>query len=313
MILADFLVFDEKGLYCRYGDFYIDPQQPAERAVVSHAHGDHACPGNHMVYCTAPTASLMRARLSKNAARQFVIHSYHQPFDIGGVQITLIPAGHILGSAQVLMEYQNTRYVYTGDIKFQDDPTCEAVEVVRADVLITETTFADPAISHPAAESEIEKLNSSMHNVLLGAYALGKSQRLISLINTYCPERTVLLHHSILPLTRIYDEYSYSPGKYLPYNRKLMKSPGQGFVYIVPPLTFDCYFRAKGVLRVFASGWERLQRQNDLELYISDHADWQDILHLVELSQPTEIWTLHGKGEHLKEYFKGKLPVKILL
>ncbi|HEY0176397.1 MAG TPA: exonuclease [Pedobacter sp.] len=313
MILQDFLLFDEYGLYCKAGGFYLDPGKPVANAVVSHAHGDHACPGNDTVFCTKATSSIMQLRLKKSAARQFVTYSFREPFFIKDVKLTFLPAGHILGSAQVLMEYQCTRYLYTGDFKLQNDATCEPAEIVNADVLITESTFADPAIKHPDPEEEIRKLNSSGHNVLLGAYALGKSQRLINLINRYCPERRVLLHHSILPLTKIYEEYSFFPGNYQPYNRKLMKTPEKGFVYIVPPLTFDCYFRAKGVLRVFASGWKKLQARNDMELYISDHADWDDIMSFIGLVRPSEIWTLHGNGEHLKDHFYNTLPVKILI
>lgn len=312
MILPDFLVFNNNGLYCKEGDFYLDPVHSVKNAVISHAHGDHACPGNQNVFCTPATESIMRLRLKKNAGQLFNAFEYRQSFTIGGVKISFFPAGHILGSAQVLMEFESHVYLYTGDFKLQQDPTCESFEFVKADVLITETTFANPSVIHPDPQSEIEKLNSSDCNVLLGAYALGKSQRLIQLINQYCPRRTVLLHHSILPITRIYDDFCFSPGKYEAYNRKLMKSPGQGFVYIVPPLTFESYFRAKGVMRVFASGWKRLQMRNDLELYISDHADWNEVLQLIRGVGPQEVWTLHGNGEYLREHFSTTLPVKIL-
>lgn len=312
MILDDFLTFDEKGLYCQYGAFYLDPQQAVDVAVVSHAHGDHACGGSNSVYCTPATASIMQLRLKKNAAKEFFTAEYRASFNIGNVKITFYPAGHILGSALVLMEYNQIRYLYTGDFKLQEDETCEALELVNADVLITETTFADPSVVHPDVEAEIRKLNDSNHNVLLGAYSLGKSQRLINLINKHCPQRKVFLHHSMLSITKVYESFAFSPGKYEPYNRKLMKLPGQGFVYIVPPLTFDSYFRAKNVLRVFASGWKKLQYQNDLELYISDHADWNDILKTIEEVNPKEVWTLHGDGAQLKEYLKGRLQVKIL-
>lgn len=312
MIIDDFLTFTEKGLYCAYGDFYLDPKQAVDIAVISHAHGDHATGGNNIIYCTAATAAIMQLRLKRNAGKRFVHTEFRKAFNINGILITFYPAGHILGSALVLMEFNGSKYLYTGDFKLQADETCEPLELVHADVLITETTFADPAVIHPDVETEIRKLNNSNHNVLMGAYSLGKSQRLINLINKYCPQRLVLLHHSMLPITKIYEDFSFHPGKYEPYNRKLMKSPDQGFVYIVPPLTFESYFRAKNVLRVFASGWKKLQHQNDLELYISDHADWNDILLSIENVQPKEVWTLHGDGSYLKNYFEGKLVVKIL-
>lgn len=312
MILTDFLVFDDNGLFCTYGGFYLDPKQPVELAVISHAHGDHATGGNLKVCCTPPTAAIMQLRLKKNAGKEFVTFGFGVTFNIKDVEITFYPAGHILGSALVLMQYQGVRYLYTGDFKLQEDDTCEPFEFVDADVLITETTFANPDVVHPDVETEIRKLNGSNHNVLMGAYSLGKSQRLVNLINKYCPQRKVLLHHSMLPIAKIYESFSFHPGRYDAYNRKLMKSPDQGFVYIVPPLTFESYFRAKNVLRVFASGWKRLQHQNDLELYISDHADWNDILECIEKINPKEVWTLHGDGAHLKKYFEGKLLIKIL-
>ena len=312
MIIPDFLILDKTGLYCSAGNFYLDPQEPVQTAVVSHAHGDHAVRGNERVYCTAATAAIMELRYKKNASGEFRLYSYNQPFEIGGVKIRFIPAGHILGSAQVLMEYKNIRYLYTGDYKLQDDLTCEPIEFMKADVLITETTFADPQVQHPDPVSEIQKLNESSHNVLLGTYSLGKAQRLINLITAHCPNRKVLVHFGILPINHIYEKYGFKPGVYEPYNRKLMKQPGMGFVYLVPPMTFDSYFRAKNVMRAFASGWKQLQRHNDFELLISDHVDWNDILEMINQVKPTEIWTIHGDGKYLKEYFKDQIPIKSL-
>ena len=312
MIINDFLILDEIGLYCGTGNFYLDPQQPVSRAVISHAHGDHAVRGNETVYCTEATAQIMELRYKKNAGLKFNIYSFDESFYIEGVKISFIPAGHILGSAQILLEYKDIRYLYTGDYKLQADPTCEPIEFAEADVLITETTFADPLVQHPNPVSEIQKLNSSMHNVLLGAYALGKAQRLISLITENCPDRKVLIHFGILPINKLYEKFGFKPGVYEPYNRKLMKQPGMGYVYIVPPMTFDSYFRAKGVMRAFASGWKQLQRHNDFELLISDHVDWNDILKMIGMVKPREIWTIHGDGKHLKQYFENRLPIKIL-
>ncbi|MDB5121741.1 MAG: exonuclease [Sphingobacteriales bacterium] len=312
MIIPDFLIINENGLYCKTGDFYIDPIQPVATAVISHAHGDHAVHGNHTVYCTAATCAIMELRYKKNAGNEFNIYDYHEDFIINDIKITFIPAGHILGSSQILLVYNDIKYLYTGDYKLQDDATCEPIEFVQADVLITETTFADPEVLHPDPVSEIKKLNQNTHNVLLGAYSLGKSQRLIDLITKHCPDRKVLVHHSITPINKIYESYGFKPGKSEPYNRKLMKLPGQNFVYLVPPMTFDSYFRAKNVIRIFASGWKKLQTQNDMELFISDHVDWNDILNMIDKVKPKEIWTLHGNGNHLKTFLNDKIPLKLL-
>ncbi len=312
MVIEDFVVIKEHGLYCKTGDFYLDPIQPCLNAVISHAHGDHAAKNNLNVYCTAPTEAIMKHRYHKNAGKSFTIQPFNKPFLLNGVTITFVPAGHIIGSAQILMEYNNVRYLYTGDYKLQDDPTCENIEFVKADVLITETTFADPSINHPEAASEIRKLNDFNHNVLLGSYALGKAQRLISLLNEHCPQRPVLVHHAILPLNKIYESFGYSPGNYELYSRKSMKQAGQNLVYIVPPLTFNSYIRAKNVVRAFASGWQKLQVTNGVQLLISDHVDWNDILHMMARVSPKEVWTLHGSGKHLREHFINQIPVKLL-
>jgi len=311
MILPDFIVINENGLYCRYGAFYLDPKQPVQNAVISHAHGDHAVSGSTNVYCTKATSAFMEMRFGKLAAKQFVLKAFNEPFQVGDVRVTFISAGHMLGSAQVLMEYQGTRYLYTGDYKVQPDATCEPIEWAKADVLITETTFAHPAVQHPDPVAEIQKLNNIKVNILLGAYALGKSQRLINLITAHCPQKIILVHHRIMPVNAVYEQFNFSPGKYQLYGRKLMKEQKE-YVYLVPPFTFDSYYHAKGVKRLFASGWKNLQTNQNDTLFISDHVDWNDILQCVKFVEPKQIWTLHGDGKQLQSHFKGNIEVRLL-
>ena len=311
MVIDDFIIINANGIYCRYGDFYLDPQLPVAKAVISHAHADHAIKGNHTVYGTGATIAFMHLRYGKNSAKVFNAVAYNAPFSIGNVKITLISAGHMLGSAQVLMEYDGIRYLYTGDYKVQPDATCKPIEWVETDVLITESTFADPAVIHPDPVAEIKKLNNIKINILLGAYGLGKSQRLINLINLYAPQKTLLVHHRIAPINAVYEKFGYPPGKYQHYSRKLMKEQN-GYVYIVPPFTFDSYINATGVKRLFASGWKNLQVNKQDTLFISDHVDWNDILLAIEKTQPRQIWTLHGNGLHLKKHFGDNIFVKLL-
>lgn len=313
MILQDFLVSTKEGFYCRYGDFYLDPISPVRHAVISHGHGDHATPGHHIAYCTPPTYLFMELRFARIHLPQTRQITYHQSFELGEVTLTFIPAGHILGSAQILMEHRGVRYLYTGDYKLQPDPTCEAYESTKADVLITETTFANPTVAHPVPEEEILKLSTIRSHIMLGAYALGKAQRLTAMIHRYCPEKTVLIHHGIVPIHRIYESFGMDLGPYQVYNRKAMKAAnGEENVYIVPPMTFRSYLRAKNVVRVFASGWKHLQRNNPLDLFISDHVDWAEILECIARTAPREVWTIHGDGRALQSHFGQELPVKIL-
>ncbi len=311
MIAGDFVYFNQTGLYCPYGDFYLDPQQPVDKAVISHAHGDHAVSGSTHLYCTDATRQFMQVRYGKNAGKVFNVIPFHQRFNIGKVNITLLPAGHMLGSAQVLMEYNGTGYLYTGDYKLQPDATCEPYEWAKANVLITESTFANPATIHPDPITEVKKMAQVKLNIMLGAYGLGKSQRLIRMINDLVPQKKILVHHRIMPLNQIYEKSGFHLGKYEIYNRKLMKKQEE-YVYIVPPFTFDSYFKAVGVKRLFASGWKNLQVNEQDTLMISDHADWHDILQVVQHTQPKQLWTLHGDGRHLTAHFHHNILVKML-
>ncbi|MCX2575433.1 exonuclease [Pedobacter sandarakinus] len=312
MILDNFITVTSLGLYCAYGDFYLDPQQPVRDAVVSHAHGDHAIGGSQNVYCTAPTASFMQHRYRKFAAVDFHLKTYSESFKIKDVTITFFSAGHILGSAQVLMEYDGVSYLYTGDYKIEPDLTCEPFEFVPADVLITESTFANPETKHPSPVGEILKLNDTDANIMLGAYALGKSQRIIQLLSQHCPSKNVMVHHSIMPFVKIYENFGITLGNYKMYDRKTMKNQQQHQVYIVPPMVFHSYHKAINVVRAFASGWKNLQQQNGISLYISDHADWDAILETIAKVKPKQIWTLHGDGKQLKAHLSGQIEVKIL-
>ena len=312
MILEDFLVPTKIGLFCAYGNFYLDPKEMVKDAVISHAHGDHAISGNTNVYCTEATSLFMIQRYKKFAAGEFFVKPFNAVFSLNEVKISFVAAGHILGSAMVLMEYKGVKYLYTGDYKLQPDPTCEPIQFVEADVLITETTFADPDTSHPDAILEIQKLNTTQTNIMLGAYALGKSQRLIRLISDHCPQKRILVHHSILPFVKLYEQMGIDMGKYEVYDRKVMKNNLTDMIYLVPPLVYRSYIRAINVIRVFATGWKHLQNKNELQLYISDHVDWNDILISVAHVKPKEIWTTHGSGILLKSYFKNILDVKLL-
>lgn len=309
---ADFLTQTPQGLYCKYGNFHLDPLLPVENAVISHAHGDHARAGNQNVFCTSATQKIMKLRLKKNAGREFLIFTYQQSFQLKEVKLTFLSAGHILGSAMVKMEFENVVYLFTGDYKLQADATCEPIEFCKADVLITETTFANPEVKHPNVNEEIGKLNAIESNILLGVYGLGKAQRITQLINQVCPQKNILLHYSIYPIHQLYQQEGISLGKYQHYDRKAMKQNNKNQVYLVPPLTFNSYSKATDVVKIFASGWENLQKGNDQKLYISDHVDWEDILLTIKTVTPQEVWTIHGDGNLLKTYFNDSLKVKIL-
>ena len=176
------------GLYCAPGDFYVDPHRPAERAVITHGHADHARPGHGHVMATGQTLDIMAIRYGADHARATQAAEYGEIIDIGDVSVRFHPAGHVLGSAQIAVEWQGMRIVASGDYKPRPDPTCETFEPVDCDVFITEATFALPVFRHPEAASEIGRLLASLKRNpdrahMIGAYSLGKAQRLLALVD----------------------------------------------------------------------------------------------------------------------------------
>ncbi len=147
---------------------------------------------------------------------------------------------------------------------------------------------------------------------MLGSYALGKSQRLVALINQHCPQKRILVHHSVMPFMKIYEQLGIDLGKYEMYDRKVMKNNQTNMIYIVPPMVFHSYIKAINVVRIFATGWKHLQNNNEVQLYISDHVDWKAILKTIAEVEPLEVWTTHGSGTQLKSHFESKLAVKLL-
>ena len=255
----------------------------------------------------------MQLRYGNQAGKIFLTADFNQSFELGPVKITFFPAGHIMGSAQVLMEYQGVRYLYTGDFKLQADVTCEPFEFIPCDVLITETTYARPAHSHPDPTEEIKKISTLKNkNILLGAYVLGKAQRLAALISAHCKDKRIVLHNSVVPYSHLYAKHQLYCGDWEHATGDLLKN-NNNLVYIVPPTYFRRYNNNNKFYLLFASGWANLQANCDLSINISDHADWEDILLLIQKTGPKLVLTTHGDGTHLKNHFFGsEIEIRIL-
>lgn len=301
MILDDFLVHTSRGYYCRYGDFYIDASQAVLNNVVSHAHADHARAGSVNVYATAATIDLMKYRYKAQAAKNLFVHAFNNQFEINRVKLSFHPAAHIIGSAQILMEYNGIKYLYSGDVKLQSDETCEPFQFVKADVLITETTFAKKDFKHPAVEDEILKLSQHNLPVIVGSYVLGKAQRLNNLISKLLPDLSVSIHYDVLAYHKLYEKYGFDVGKYQLLDKKMLKNKQKG-IYIVPPLTYQSYKALYPYIFAFASGWDNLQ-ENALKLFVSDHVDWFDLLNYIRSTNARQIWTIHGDSTDIINYF----------
>ena len=190
---------------------FIDPIFPVENAIITHAHADHAKPGHNNVLATKHTIEIMKIRYGENCANNFQELSFNSPLNINGVKVTFSPAGHILGSAQVSLEYQKDKINFTGDFKITKDDTCENFRTVICDTLVTEATFGLPIFQHPDPKDEIQKLIRSVkinkNNChIVGAYALGKAQRVMNLLRQQKYNETIYIHGSLEKLCQYYSK-----------------------------------------------------------------------------------------------------------
>ena len=298
------------GLFCPPGRFHIDPTRPVERALITHAHSDHARPGHTAVAATPETLDLMRLRYGEGFAATTQAVGYGERIAIEGVGVTFWPAGHILGSAQILLEAGGLRLLATGDYKTVADPTCAPFEPLACDVLITEATFALPVFRHGEGSVEIGKVLRSLalfpdRTHLIGVYALGKAQRVIALLRLAGYDSPIYLHGALEAFTRYYATHGLDPGA-VKIVREAPRAALAGAIVLCPPAALhDVWARRFGdPVRSLASGWMRLrararQRGVELPLVISDHADWEELTATIGASGAGEIWVTHGREEAL--------------
>jgi len=300
------------GLYCPVGDFHIDPTRPVPRAVITHGHSDHARAGHGAVLATAETLAIMQARMGDGFARATEAARYGQRIERDGVEITLVPAGHVLGSAQVVLRARGLTIVVSGDYKRRRDPTCPAFEPVPCDVFVTEATFGLPVYCFPDDAGEIARLMKSLAQFperthLIGAYSLGKAQRLIRLIREAGWEKTIYVHGALASMNTLYERFGVQLGDIQPATvEKTKKHDFAGAIVIAPPsATQDLWARRfADPLVGFASGWMRVrararQRGVELPLVLSDHADWNELTGTLAELKPGETWITHGNEDAL--------------
>ena len=306
-----------RGLYCVPGGFYIDPNGPVDRAVVTHGHGDHARAGHAAVMATAATAAIMRSRFGAEAAGAFDCPAYGETRRVGDATVRLLPAGHVLGSAQVVIEHAGCRAVVSGDYKRRRDPTCVPFEPVECDLFITEATFALPVFRHPDDRGEIGKLLHSLALFperchLVGVYALGKAQRVIALLREAGWDRPIHLHGALIELCALYESLGVALGDLRPVTREIKKELAGEIVLCPPSALADRWTRGfPDPVAAMASGWMRVRqraRQGGIELplIISDHADWDELTRTIHELRAPRVWVTHGREEALVHYARSK-------
>lgn len=306
----DWLRVTPKGLYCAPGDFYIDPASAVDRAVVTHGHGDHARPGNGRVLATPGTIEIMKTRFGETAGRELQPLDYGEAVEIGAATVRFAPAGHVLGSAQAVVEHGGQRVVVSGDYKRAADPTCPPFEPVPCDVFVTEATFALPVFRHVDPMAEITKVLDAQalfpeRAILVGAYALGKCQRVIALLRQAGYDRPLWLHGAQRNLCDLYQRLGVDLGE-LRDATPAEKKELAGEIVVAPPgaLADRWSRRLPDPLTAMASGWMRVrararQRGVELPLIISDHADWDELTQTIEDVGAPEVWVTHGREEAL--------------
>ncbi|MEA2937812.1 MAG: putative mRNA 3-end processing factor [Alphaproteobacteria bacterium] len=305
----DLLLPTPAGVCCKRGGFHIDPTRPVEKAVITHGHSDHARAGHGAVLATPETLDLMRLRYGENFAGSTQAIRYGESVNVDGARVTFHPAGHVLGSAQIAVEAGGLRIVASGDYKEVADPTCAPFELVRCDVFITEATFGLPVFRHGNPDGEIAKL---LHSValfperahLVGAYSLGKAQRVIALIRKAGYGQPIYLHGAMEKITRYYEQHVKLGELRLVSGAK--KAELGGAIAIAPPSSLTDLWsrRFPDPVTAFASGWMRVrararQRGIELPLVISDHADWDGLTATITATGAAEVWVTHGQEDAL--------------
>ncbi|WP_375380667.1 ligase-associated DNA damage response exonuclease [uncultured Sphingomonas sp.] len=309
--LGDWIEPHPHGIYVRPADAWIDPSEPVARALITHGHADHARGGHGAVWATPQTLAIMDCRYGAQAGHPV---EYGQTIRMGPegneVDVGYVPAGHVLGSAQIVLDWRGERIVVSGDYKRRADPTCAPFEPVKCDVFVTEATFALPVFRHPDTGDEIDKLVAALHAnpdrcVLVGAYALGKAQRVIAELRVRGHEAPIYLHGALQRLCDLYVEQGVVLGDLRPA-AGVAKAEIAGHVVMCPPSALNDRWsrRLPDPITAMASGWMRVrqrarQKNVELPLILSDHADWDELTDTLTEIAPKEVWVTHGREEAL--------------
>jgi putative mRNA 3-end processing factor len=310
--VPDLISSTPSGLFCEAGNFHIDPWQPVERAVVTHAHSDHASPGSAGYLCAAPGAALLRRRLP--GARIETL-PYGEHITIGEARVSFHPAGHILGSAQIRLEHRGDVWVVSGDYKRQADPTCAAFEPVRCNTFITEATFALPIYTWDPTPAVIDELvawwhenRDQGHPSIVFCYVLGKAQRILAELCDRA-DAPIHLHGAMAAMTEAYRE----AGVALAATERIgeeMRGKALARSLVLAPLSArgTPWMRRLPLASVgFASGLMRVrgvrrQRAFDRGFVLSDHADWPALLATIAETGASRVLVTHGWSEALARY-----------
>ncbi|MBE9179539.1 ligase-associated DNA damage response exonuclease [Oculatella sp. LEGE 06141] len=301
----------QEGLYCEQGGFHIDPWRPVDCALITHAHSDHARSGSHHYLATHRSEGILRRRLGNDINLQGV--EYGQKIKLGNTWVSFHPAGHVLGSAQIRVEYRDEVWVVSGDYKRNDDPTCDAFEVVPCDTFITEATFGLPIYKWQTGKQTCQQIYDWWQGdrdrpSLLFCYAFGKAQRILGEL-TQLTEQPVYVHGAVHVLTEIYRQAGIAMVETIPASELPRSHSFNGALILAPPSAYRSTWmrRFPQPQTGFASGWmavrgARRRRGYERGFVLSDHADWQGLVDTVLQTQAKTVYVTHGQTEVLSRY-----------
>jgi len=313
LLMPDLLTPTDRGLYCAAGDFYVDPWRPVDRAVVTHAHSDHASMGSQRYLTSEAGVGVLRVRLGDEATIEGV--PYGESVTIGQVRVSLHPAGHILGSSQVRIEHAGQVCVVSGDYKTMADDTCAAFEPLRCHTFVTESTFGLPIYRWQPAEEVFREINAwwatnqeQGRTSLIYAYSLGKAQRVLAGLDASIGP--ILVHGAIARFLPAY----HAAGVPLPLTERATQANakaarGRAMVIAPPSAAGTPWLRKFGpISTAIASGWmqirgPRRRRAVDRGFALSDHADWNGLLGAIDATRAEQIWVTHGYSPVMVRWF----------
>ena len=305
------LQFKKEGIFCVPGNFYIDPWLPVDNAIITHGHADHARWGMKKYLCHTFTTPILKSRIGMDIAVQDI--GYNEPIIIQGVKVSLHPAGHVIGSAQIRMEYKGKVTVVSGDYKIQDDGLSTPFEPIRCHEFVSESTFGLPIYNWLPVEQQNQQLQSWVsQNQLNGktsvfvGYSLGKAQRIMKALDGVAP---IHVHYSIAKLNEAYESVGINLPAYKTVNFQESVKELEKDIVIVPPALADSKTIQKipQMANAVCSGWMQIRgarrwRSADAGFAISDHADWPGLLSAIKATKADKVYITHGQTAVFSRY-----------
>ena len=310
-----FITLKSHGLYCESANTWIDPYKPVEKAIITHAHSDHFTHGCKEYICSIETGLLLKKRFGKNINLKTI--DYDKNFSINGINFSLHPSGHILGSSQIKIMAGSEKWLLTGDLKRQKDKTCKSYEKLKTDFLICESTFGLPIFNWEPTKKIIDHITkwvnqSDDSTSILFCYSLGKAQRLLSELNIH-NFKNIYVHKSINNMNMIYKSLGIELAETTIFDNDLEINSLKNSLLLLPPSLNNKNFlkKFKRVQTGFASGWMSIRAFKkrsgfDKGFPISDHADWNGLIKTIRDSEATQIFLNHGDGECLANFLREK-------